>query len=221
MIKKWIRTLSIPLLVIFSTTLIYIIGTVISGEIQNSKSTLYYTQQNLTITQNTLEATRKDYQTLKDSYDKLTQDFNQHLEKERSTLAKKTISRGSVSKEFVVTPSLLQTITPHSMRATTYDLSVESCGKLPKHPSYGITRTGERVIYKTTVAVDPKYIPLGSILYIAFPEKYKSMTGIYKAMDTGSAVKNNIIDIYVGERKKAFCSEFGSQSVTVYIIGKF
>ena len=104
------------------------------------------------------------------------------------------------------------------MRSTTYDLSVESCGKLPSHPEYGITRSGKRVIYKTTVAVDPNYIPLGSILYITFPKKYESMNGIYKAMDTGNAVKGNIIDIYVGESKHTFCDNYDMQRVKVYIL---
>jgi len=142
------------------------------------------------------------------------------VEIERSTLAKKVIvSRGGLEREFRVTPQTLENLEMIKMRATAYDLSEESCAKSPSHPEYGITKSGERVIYKTTVAVDPTRIPLGSVLYIEFPKKYSYMNGIYVAMDTGSAVKKDIIDIYVGEHEPELCSEFGAQKVKVYIMG--
>ena len=60
----------------------------------------------------------------------------------------------------------------------------------------GITYTGTKATVGRTVAVDPAVIPLGSWLYI-------QGIGWRCAEDTGSAVRGNIIDIYVGEGEKA------------------
>jgi 3D (Asp-Asp-Asp) domain-containing protein len=138
---------------------------------------------------------------------------------EKNTLSRKIISRGGVDRVYRVTQNTLNMSRLLNMRATAYDLSVDSCGKTPSHPEYGITRTGQKVIYKTTVAVDPNTIPLGSVLYIEFPKPYEDMTGIYLAMDTGSAVKKDIIDIYVGKYNPKLCDSFGIQKVKVYLIG--
>lgn len=56
----------------------------------------------------------------------------------------------------------------------------------------GITYTGTKATVGRTVAVDPVFIPLGSWLYI---EGF----GWRRAEDTGSAVRGNVVDIYVGE----------------------
>jgi Uncharacterized protein conserved in bacteria len=110
------------------------------------------------------------------------------------------------------------------MRATAYDLSVESCGKLPGEPGYGITCSGTRATVGRTVAVDPDIIPLGSKLYIRFPDKYKSMNGIYYAEDTGRLIKGYKVDIFFGEDKKDSslinkkAMEFGVQNVDIQII---
>ncbi|NLY43124.1 MAG: hypothetical protein GX066_03955 [Clostridiaceae bacterium] len=110
------------------------------------------------------------------------------------------------------------------MKATAYDLSIESCGKDRNHPLYGITYTGTKATVGRTIAVDPKVIPLGSRVKITFPEKYRHMDGIYIAEDTGSLVKGNHIDIFWGE-DEAGSSEvnksakrFGVQYVEVQIL---
>jgi len=63
------------------------------------------------------------------------------------------------------------------------------------------------------IAVDPKVIPLGSRVYIEYPDG----TGQYAvAEDTGGAIKGKKIDIAkwsVGEAKK-----FGIQHVKIYIL---
>lgn len=90
-------------------------------------------------------------------------------------------------------------------KATAYDLSVKSCGKLPSHKEYGITASGRSIVGKTRleaacVAVDPKVIPLGSLLYISFiDEKYQQYNGVYQALDTGSGVKGKHVDIFLGD----------------------
>ncbi len=111
------------------------------------------------------------------------------------------------------------------MRATAYDLSVESCGKDRGHPEYGITYSGTRAEAGRTVAVDPEVIPLGSSIRITFPEEYSHMDGIYVAEDTGRLIKGNSIDIFFGEdqdgsreiNRKAL--RFGVQYVDVEIMG--
>ena len=110
------------------------------------------------------------------------------------------------------------------MKATAYDLSVESCGKSRNHPSYGITSSGTRAAIGRTVAVDPSVIPLGSRLYIKFPKSYSSLDGIYVAEDTGSKIKGNKIDIFLGEDKVGEsivhekADNFGVQMVEVTVL---
>jgi 3D (Asp-Asp-Asp) domain-containing protein len=110
------------------------------------------------------------------------------------------------------------------MRATAYDLSVESCGKPPGTPGYGITFSGMKATTNRTVAVDPSVIALGTKLYIAFPEEYAYLDGVYIAEDTGRLVKGDIIDIFLGEDKISESNihdkvnRFGVQPVEVYFI---
>lgn len=149
--------------------------------------------------------------------------YKKRIEKE---LAKKIVSRGGVNREYKVTQTVINKIKPLNMRATAYDLSVQSCGKSRNHPEYGITRTGTRATPKKTVAVDPNTIPLGSLLYIEFPNEENKRNGIYVAEDTGSAVKGDIIDIYLGEDEPGSnyihrkCIEWGHKRVKVYVIKK-
>lgn len=62
----------------------------------------------------------------------------------------------------------------------------------------------------STIAVDPRVIPLGSKLYV---EGY----GYAIASDTGGAIKGNIIDLYVHSDGEAL--SWGRRSVKVHIIG--
>jgi 3D (Asp-Asp-Asp) domain-containing protein len=62
-----------------------------------------------------------------------------------------------------------------------------------------ITKTGKQV-KEGYCAVDPKVIPLGSIVFI-------EGLGIFRAEDTGSDIKGNWIDVYIKSKKKAV--EFG------------
>lgn len=63
------------------------------------------------------------------------------------------------------------------------------------------------------VAVDPKVIPLGSRLYVQYPDGH----GEYKvAEDTGGAIKGNRIDIAIMDRGQA--TDFGIKPVKVYVV---
>lgn len=111
---------------------------------------------------------------------------------------------------------------------TGYDLSVQSCGKTESHPEYGVTATGSdlsgHTLYSArAIAVDPDVIPLGSKVRIKFDNKEMSRyNGIYTAVDTGSAITGNRIDLFFGDFGSGSVSqealEFGVQTALVEII---
>lgn len=104
---------------------------------------------------------------------------------------------GDVSKVFYAT-------------LTAYTAGYESTGKKPGHPAYGITASGAKVKENHTIAVDPKVIPLGTLVYI-------EGIGVRKAEDTGSAIKGNKIDVYIPDVEEAI--DFGvKKQVKVYVL---
>jgi 3D (Asp-Asp-Asp) domain-containing protein len=73
------------------------------------------------------------------------------------------------------------------------------------------------------VAVDPKVIPLGSIILIEFKNpEYAMYNGFYTARDTGGAVSGKIIDFFMGDFSKnepdKRVSNFGRTKAKVTII---
>ncbi|MFC3789685.1 3D domain-containing protein [Paenibacillus sp. GCM10012307] len=96
--------------------------------------------------------------------------------------------------------------------ATGYTAGVESTGKRPGNPGYGITYSGVKVRrdYVSTIAADPKVFPIGSILYIPG-------YGYGVVADTGSAIKGHKIDLYFETIKQVY-KEWGKRSVTVQVI---
>lgn len=100
------------------------------------------------------------------------------------------------------------------VQATAYDLSYASCGKLPDHPAYGITYSGTRA-RPGVIAVDPKVIPLGSKVYVQSLDSTQDY-GFAIAEDTGSAIKGNKIDLFIGDNSAAM--RYGRRYVKVYII---
>lgn len=78
---------------------------------------------------------------------------------------------------------------------------------------------GDKTFLGTTVrpgiiAVDPNIIPLGSRVYIKYPDG----TGHYAtAEDTGGAIKGNRIDVAVSSVDKAY--DFGIKNAKVYVVG--
>jgi 3D (Asp-Asp-Asp) domain-containing protein len=65
------------------------------------------------------------------------------------------------------------------------------------------------------IAVDPKVIPLGSRVYVQYPDGH----GDYAvAEDTGGAIKGNRIDIAMRSHDQA--NHFGIQNVKVYVVKK-
>jgi 3D (Asp-Asp-Asp) domain-containing protein len=112
-------------------------------------------------------------------------------------------------------------------KVTAYDLSVASCGKPIGSAGYGVTSRGvtlagtSRTVAKT-IAVDPDVIPLGTRVYVSFEGKYKHLSGVYTANDTGGAVKGRHIDLFMGDYKKRTESkavmDFGVQYARVLIL---
>ena len=79
---------------------------------------------------------------------------------------------------------------------------------------------GDKTYLGTTVrpgviAVDPRVVPLGSQVYVQFPDGH----GEYmRAEDTGGAIKGKRIDIAMSSVDKA--QDFGIQNVKVFVMDK-
>lgn len=96
--------------------------------------------------------------------------------------------------------------------ATGYTAGVESTGKTPDHPSYGITYSGVRVkrdLY-STIAADLNVFPIGTILFIPG-------YGYGVVADTGSAIKGHRIDLYY-ETVDDVYKHWGKKKVNVYVV---
>lgn len=163
----------------------------------------------------------------------------------RNTL---NVSRGAVERETpipIVTPTPTNTSVPTpamkligTFKVSAYDLSVQSCGKSRSNKYYGKTFTGFSLVGKDIkdrkIAVDPRIIRLYSKVYIEFINmKHIDVHGetveldsTYQAIDTGSAIRGNKIDLYMGEDYpgemyyNSKCDEFGVQKARIYTINK-
>ncbi|GIP34318.1 3D domain-containing protein [Paenibacillus sp. J2TS4] len=98
--------------------------------------------------------------------------------------------------------------------ATGYYAGVESTGKHPGHPGYGITYSGVKVRREkdgfSTIAADPKVFPIGTLMYIPG-------YGFGVVADTGGAIKGKKIDLYFQTKDQVY-SEWGKRSVKVYVL---
>lgn len=96
--------------------------------------------------------------------------------------------------------------------ATGYTAGIESTGKNPDHPLYGITYSGVKVkrdLY-STIAADLNIFPIGTILYI--PDY-----GYGVVADKGGAIQGNKIDLFYDTVDDVY-SQWGKKEVDVYII---
>jgi len=96
--------------------------------------------------------------------------------------------------------------------ATGYTAGVESTGKTPNHPEYGITYSGVKVkrdLY-STIAADLNVFPLGTILFI--PDY-----GYGVVTDIGGAIKGNKIDLYFDTVDEVY-SEWGKKEIEVFVV---
>ncbi len=93
--------------------------------------------------------------------------------------------------------------------ATAYDNCPICTGKTRDHPAFGITSSGVPATPDRTVAVDPQVIPIGTWVYI-------EGLGVYRAEDTGSAIRGNRIDIFMPTHEEAL--NFGIQELDVFLV---
>jgi 3D (Asp-Asp-Asp) domain-containing protein len=98
--------------------------------------------------------------------------------------------------------------------ATGYTAGIESTGKRPGHPQYGITYSGVKVRrgLVSTIAADPKVFPIGTVLFIPG-------YGYGVVADTGSAIKGRKIDLYFETKKQVF-KQWGKRKVVVHVLRK-
>ncbi len=124
------------------------------------------------------------------------------LEEKQKVSVQETINMNQYSKVTVV--------------ATGYTAGVESTGKTPDHPQYGITFSGVKVQRNpaslSTIAADINIFPLGTILFIPG-------YGYGIVADTGSAIKGHKIDLYYDSVEDVY-QEWGKKKIEVYIIQK-
>lgn len=95
--------------------------------------------------------------------------------------------------------SSVENVTTHSavFKVTHYCGCSKCCGKYSggsESVAYGAS--GKRLEALVSVAVDPSVIPLGTVLH-------DSEGRLYRAEDTGGAIKGNRIDLFVGDHQKA------------------
>lgn len=94
-----------------------------------------------------------------------------------------------------------------TVRATAYTQTDPGCD--------GITATGTNV-RRGTVAVDPRYIPYGTRMFIQTVSG-SYIYGIAVAEDCGGDIKGDRVDLYMPTYEA--CREFGRRVCTVYFLG--
>lgn len=99
------------------------------------------------------------------------------------------------------------------VRATAYTADYASTGKSPGDYGFGRTATGTTVRRNpngySSIAVDPRVIPLGTKLYV---EGY----GYAVAEDTGGAIQGNTIDVFFNSNSEV--NNWGVRYVNVYFV---
>ena len=102
------------------------------------------------------------------------------------------------------------------VRMTAYTASYRDTGKSPGHPEFGITYTG-RYVERGIVAVDPRYIPLETKMYVEIDGGVEDY-GFALAADTGGAIKEDLIDLYFNTQE--FVDRWGTKWGRVYILAE-
>lgn len=93
------------------------------------------------------------------------------------------------------------------VRATAYTHTDAGCDL--------ITATGTTV-HKGTVAVDPRYIPYGTRMFIVANDG-SYIYGVSEAEDCGGAIKGDRVDLYFPTYNE--CIQFGWRNCTIYFLG--
>lgn len=85
---------------------------------------------------------------------------------------------------------------------------------------YGPTDAFGQPLQNGMIAVDPRVIPLHTVLYVTgYHDNYLPSGGFLgQAMDTGGAIKGDRVDLFINANSSVI-NEFGVQEVTVYELG--
>lgn len=94
-----------------------------------------------------------------------------------------------------------------TVRATAYTHTDAGCDM--------ITATGS-VVHRGTVAVDPRFIPYGTRMFIVANDG-SYVYGVAEAEDCGGAIKRDRMDLYFPTYEE--CMAFGWRTCTVYFLG--
>lgn len=140
------------------------------------------------------------YKASVEDYRKKVKNLKKEIEKIERTdppSKPKEVSRGEVKKSNV-----------QRYEVTAYTSGVESTGKSPGDPGYGITASGERAQEGVTIAC-PKHIPFGTKMKI-------ENVGYRVCKDTGSDITFGRIDVYMDSLSAA--QSFGRQSLMVEVV---
>ena len=93
-----------------------------------------------------------------------------------------------------------------TMNASAY--SADECG------GNTATASGARARVFYTVATDPRYYPMGTIIYIPYFADCPN-GGWFIAQDTGGAIKGNKIDVFMSCLSE--CNRFGRRNLECYV----
>ena len=173
----------------------------------------------LTDTINTLEGESEELtsriKSLKTDLSKTTKELENttiKLEETQNTLenTKKALEEANAKIPSALRSSNVKVTAAYEVQATAYTVSIPECGK-----DDGITASGTKVKEGRTIAVDRKLIPLGTKVYVEFPD-CPSRNGFYIAEDVGGAIKGKIIDVYIDSYSEAI--QFGRRKATIYVL---
>lgn len=95
-------------------------------------------------------------------------------------------------------PELNSKTAPRAFKATAYSLRGRTASGVATRPG--------------VVAADPSVLPLGSIVQI----KAGTYSGVYTVHDTGSAVKGNLVDVWMPSSREA--RNFGRRSIKLQVL---
>lgn len=127
-------------------------------------------------------------------------------------------SRGSYIRDTSPVPTEYEKVI--QVKATAYCLCKKCCGKSPDNPGYGRTASGLKIVPGTgmkVIAVDTNVVSLGTKVFVEGLNGAGNY-GYAVAADTGSAIKNNKIDLYMDTHEQALA--WGVKNVNLYILGE-
>jgi 3D (Asp-Asp-Asp) domain-containing protein len=171
-----------------------------------------------------LESTHKTVSILQEEQEKQSAEIaklENVIEKQNSELEAKEDSISELKSELENSNGKVQRLQDELQKYDSLrqlDVVATAYQPLCKSGCTGITATGHDVrntVYKDgyrVVAVDPRVVPLGSLLHVETEDR--SFVGI--AEDTGGAIKGRKIDVLVRNESRAYT--FGKQDATITVL---